>query len=103
MSMRQYKKRAKRARDLLIQEFGYRPSDFWYPKRSDEFSLSTSEPVDGAHPIWGITLSNGIPIFLPELFDYWGEANDPQCCVDVFRENHWWHVCDDSYARKEFQ
>lgn len=103
MNLRQYKKRAKRARDLLIQEFGCRPSDFWYPKRWDEVSINTCEPVDGSHPIWGSTLSYGIPVFLPEPVNPWGEANDPECCVYAFREKHWWHVCGDSYARKEFQ
>lgn len=101
MNLRQYKKRSKRARDILIADFGFNENDFWSPpkRQSGEHEMQTCEIVTGAVRGW-IEWKAGTPAFLPSFTDYWGEANDPRCCVDILNEVQFWAVCGDSFARK---
>lgn len=104
MNLRQYKKKAKRARDILIAEFGCKASDFWYPPQGSEgeYDITTAEPVAGKDRFGCIPHRYGVPIYLPEITDYWGEANEGQCCIDLEREMRWWDVCGEAYAKREF-
>lgn len=103
MNLRQYKKKAKRARDILVAEFGCKASDFWYPPKAKagEYDLHTSENVKCKDRFGNIPHLRGTPVYLPEITDYWGEANEPHCCIDLEREVRWWEVCGDSFIRKE--
>jgi len=101
MNLRQYKKKAKRVRDILISEFGCAPSDFWYPKDRREFDIVTMQDVDCKDRFDCIPHRLGVPVYLPGVTDYWGEANEPKCCIDLISEDMWWAVCGDSYIRKD--
>ena len=101
MNLRQYKKMAKRYRDMLIQEGHARPEHFWYPAKGEEENVWPGVKVEGCDPIWGVFVKSGTPLYLPERTDYWGEACDPDCPIRVYQEITWWAVCGDSYVRKE--
>ena len=101
MNLRQYKKMAKRYRDMLIAEGHARAEHFWYPAKEDEECICPGVSVTGCDPVWGVTVKPGTPLFLPERTDYWGEALDPDCPIRVHQEITWWGVCGDSYIRKE--
>ncbi len=104
MNLRQYKKKAKRARDLLISEYGFRESSFHYirPRDRDEYSICVSEPMDAhlldfGHSIYPL---RGTPFHLPEPVDYYGEANDPRCCIDMLYHVIFWEACGNSIGRR---
>jgi hypothetical protein len=101
MSLRQYKKMAKRYRDILISEGHAKPDDFWYPSKDDEESVFPGAQVNGCHHIWGVVVKRGTPLYLPERVDYWGEACDPDCPIRVYKEINWWAICGDSFIRKQ--
>ena len=101
MNVRQYKKAAKRYRDALIAEGHALPEHFYYPRKWDEESIFPGFDVEGCHPIWGITVKSGTPLYLPQATDYWGETCDPDCPIRVYQEITFWEVCGDSCARKE--
>ena len=87
---------------MLISEGHARPEHFYYPRKCDEELVVPGVEVDGCHPLLGtVTVKKGTPLYLPERVDYWGEANDPDCPIRVYREITWWEVCGDSYVRKQ--
>lgn len=94
MSLRTYKKRAKQARDQLIAEGHAKPSHFYtFPKtRFDDDNLvcSSQDVVGSCKTLGSFYALYGTPVHLPEALDYWGEANDPKCCIDLLREIHFW-------------
>lgn len=104
MNLRRYKKRAKLAKSALIAEHGFKESDFQKIERRDrdEYAICVSEPMD-AH-LWDFQNSiyplRGTPFFLPEPVDYWGEANDPLCCIELLEHTIFWDTCGDSIGRK---
>lgn len=102
MNPRQYKKKAKAARDAMIRHYGFKASDFWVPRGKrylDEF-VATSQRVDGME-FDQIQIPKGCPVYLPDFTDYWGEANEPVCCISMLRETIFWSVCGEAYSRKE--
>lgn len=100
MNLRIYKKKAKLAREILIADHGFRPSDFWMPGlNNDDNEICTSESKDPVRD--SIPHRKGVPSYLPAKLDYWGEANEPKCCIDMVHEVIWWDVFGDSYIRKE--
>jgi len=104
MSLRVYKKRAKEARDQLIAEGHAKPQHFYTcPKaRYDDNLVSSSQDVIGKCERLGMfDALYGTPLYLPEVFDYWGEANDPKCCVDVLNEIHFWEQNGDRIWAEE--
>lgn len=102
MSPRQYKKLAKRARDVLIKHHGFKANSFWIPpaREKAEHFIETGANVDGATQFGDIEIPKGTPVYLPEFTDYWGEANDPQCCIYKHREAVFWKYCGNTVARR---
>ena len=103
MNLRQYKKKAKMARDVLIRDHGFHPKDFWCSPKNmrGEHDITTGENVDGKDRFGSIPHRYGTPTYLPEHVDYWGEANEPICCIAMLTDVIYWSVCGGAYAKKQ--
>lgn len=104
MNLRLYKKKAKLAKAALIAEHGFRESDFRRIKKNErrEEALCVSEHMDPHLWDYGQSIYplRGTPIFLPAPVDYWGEANEPKCCISLLRETIFWETCGNSIGRR---
>lgn len=104
MSLRTYKKRAKQARDQLIAEGHAEPQHFFICRKArydDNLVCSSQDVIGKCETLAMFDALYGTPLYLPEVFDYWGEANDPKCCVDVLEEIHFWEEHGDRIIAEE--
>jgi hypothetical protein len=94
-NMRIYKKRAKRAREILTCEFGYRSNSFDTLKSDDEAGYELLGNIDGPEPLCGT------PVVVEK--DYWTEDCNIACCVEYVLDHLFWDVSHAQLNRRYSQ
>lgn len=92
MNMRIYKKKAKRAREILTAEHGFRERDFDTIRKDDEAGYELFGHLTGSDPL------KGTPVIFDRFF--WSSEGELQCCINVLRECQYWDVSETALFRR---
>ena len=92
MNVRIYKKKAKRAKELLISDYGMKERDFAAVEKGDELGYELLGSHSGNDPL------KGTPITITS--DYWSSDTDVQCVVSILLEIMFWDVSHKQLCRR---
>ncbi|MEM7301890.1 MAG: hypothetical protein AAF468_12460 [Pseudomonadota bacterium] len=99
MNLRIYKKKAKRARQILQARYGFRDDEFYITRCREDVTLDDFSGLDKGIAGRGFFAPlKGTPTAISGC--YWTNDTDVQCCLWVLSECQFWDVSERTLNRR---